>query len=89
MPPDSEQNFDAKSLAAAESSAIAWAYVDFPMLGESLIEVPALNSVMYEDDEEGPLDEESANNIKNVMSSLGRMFITLESATSGSAICYY
>jgi hypothetical protein len=89
VPPDSEQNFEAKGLVAAASSAIAWAYVDFPMLGESLAEVPALNSVMYEDDEEGPLDEESADNLKNVMSSLGRIFITLESATSGSAICYY
>jgi hypothetical protein len=88
-PPDSAQNFDAKDLVSSASSAIAWAYVDFPILGESIAEVPALNSMIYEDGEEGPLDEESADNLKNVMSSLGRIFITLESATSGSAICYY
>jgi hypothetical protein len=89
VPPDSEQNFEAKSLAASVSSAIAWAYVDFPMLGAALAEVPALNSMIYEQDEEGPLDEEAADNLKNAMSSLGRIFITLESASSGSAICYY
>jgi hypothetical protein len=87
--PDAEQNIEAKELIASVSPVIAWAYVDFPMLGASIAEIPALNSVIYEDDEEDPLDEESANNLKNVMSSLGRVFMTMESTTSGSAICYY
>ncbi|MDR1136679.1 MAG: hypothetical protein LBK91_00020, partial [Synergistaceae bacterium] len=86
---DAEQNCEAKELIVSARSAIAWAYIDLPLLGAFLAEIPALNSMMYEDDEEGPLDEESANNLKSVMSSLGRVFITLESATSGSAICYY
>ncbi|MDR1509348.1 MAG: hypothetical protein LBS53_06890 [Synergistaceae bacterium] len=87
--PDAEQNFEAKDLIASASQVIAWAYVDFPMLGASLAEIPAINSVIYEDGEEERLDEESANNLKNAMSSLGRIFITMESAASGSAICYH
>jgi hypothetical protein len=89
VPPDTEQNFEVEDLLAASAPAAAWAYIDIPLLGSSLAELPALNSVMYEDGDEVPLDEESADNLKSIMSSLGRVFITLESAASGSAMCYY
>ncbi|MDR1966086.1 MAG: hypothetical protein LBQ36_05205 [Synergistaceae bacterium] len=86
--PDVDQNLEVKELLAGATSAAAWIYVDFPRLGASLAEVPALGAMIYED-EESPIDEESANNLKDAMKSLGRVFVICESASSGSAMCYY
>jgi hypothetical protein len=45
--------------------------------------------MIYEEDEESALDEESAGKLNNALSALGRVFVMWESATAGSAICYY
>jgi hypothetical protein len=87
--PDAEQSYEAREMLSSVTDAAAWIYLDFPLLGASLADIPALNSVFYEDDEETPFDEESANSLKNALSALGRVFITCESAASGSAICHY
>ena len=87
--PDAEQNYEARETLSSVTDAVAWIYLDFPLLGVSLADIPALNSMLYEDDEETPLDEESANSLKNAMAALGRVFVTCESAASGSAICHY
>ncbi|MDR0652353.1 MAG: hypothetical protein LBG12_03500 [Synergistaceae bacterium] len=101
--PDAEQNYEAREMLSSVTDAAAWIYLDFPLLGASLADIPALNStfsvdedpspdeesVPYEDDEDTPFDEESANNLKNAMAALGRVFITFESAAAGSAICHY
>lgn len=86
--PETEQNWEIKDLLAATEPAVAWLYIDFPRFGASLAEVPALNSMIYED-EEGPLDEESAIHLKDAMTALGRVFVTFGSASAGSALCYY
>jgi hypothetical protein len=86
--PDADQNSELKDLLAETTRAAAWLYIDFPRLGTSLAEMPALNSMIYEG-EEGSLDEESAKRLKNDLSAFGRVFITCESASSGSALCYY
>ncbi|MDR0653137.1 MAG: hypothetical protein LBG12_07505, partial [Synergistaceae bacterium] len=87
--PDAEQNYEVREMLSSVTEAAAWIYLDFPLLGASLADIPALNSMLYEDDEETPLDEESANSLKNAMAALGRVFVTCESAASGSAICHY
>jgi hypothetical protein len=87
--PDTEQNYDVRDLLSKSTAVTAWIYIDFPRLGASLLEIPALNSMIYEAEEESPLDEESADSLNNALSALGRVFVTFESATSGSAICYY
>ncbi|MDR1579783.1 MAG: hypothetical protein LBS35_05455, partial [Synergistaceae bacterium] len=87
--PDAEQSYEAREMLSAAAGAAAWIYLDFPLLGASLADIPALNSLFYEDDEETPFDEESADSLKNAMAALGRVFITCESAASGSAICHY
>jgi hypothetical protein len=89
VPPDADQNQEARDLLSNATAALAWVYADFPRLGASLLEIPALNSMMYEEDEEHPLDEESAGKLNNTLSALGRVFVMWESASSGSAICYY
>jgi hypothetical protein len=86
--PDTDQNWEIKELLSGTDSAAAWLYIDFPRFGVSLAEVPALNAMIYED-EEGPLGEESAIHLKDAMAALGRVFITFESAFAGSALCYY
>jgi hypothetical protein len=87
--PDAEQNREAHAMLSSVADAAAWIYLDFPLLGAALADIPALNAMLYEDDEEIPLDEESANSLKNAMAALGRVFVTCESAASGSAICHY
>jgi hypothetical protein len=87
--PDAEQNYEARETLSSVTDAAAWIYLDFPLLGASHADIPALNSMLYEDDEETPLDEESANSLKNAMAALGRVFVTFESAVSGSAVCHY
>lgn len=87
--PDAEQNCEARAMLSSVTDAAAWIYLDFPLLGAALADIPALNAMLYEDDEEIPLDEESANSLKNAMAALGRVFVTCESAASGSAICHY
>jgi hypothetical protein len=89
--PDAEQSYDALEMLSGATDAAAWIYIDFPRLGSSLADIPELNSMLYADadDEEIPLDEESANSLKNAMSALGIVFITCESAASGAAVCYY
>ncbi|MCL2683736.1 MAG: hypothetical protein FWE55_00685 [Synergistaceae bacterium] len=89
VPSDSDQNYEVSDLLWGVTSAAAWMYVDFPGLGTSLLEIPALNSMIYEEDEEGTLDEESADNLNKALSALGSLFIKWETATAGSAICYY
>ncbi|MDR3076555.1 MAG: hypothetical protein LBU26_04570, partial [Synergistaceae bacterium] len=87
--PDADQNYEVHDLLSNAAAATAWIYVDFPRFGASLLEIPALNSMIYEDGEENALDEESAGKLNNALSALGRVFVMWESAASGSAICYY
>jgi hypothetical protein len=87
--PDAEQSYEAREMLSSVTDAVAWIYLDFPLLGASLADIPALNAMFYEDDEETPFDEESADNLKNAMAALGRVFVTCESAASGSAVCHY
>ena len=89
IPPDSEQNYEVRDLLWGVTSAAAWMYVDFEMFGAALMEIPALNAIMYHDDEEGALNEESAGNLNKTLSALGRLFIKWDTATTGTAICYY
>jgi hypothetical protein len=86
--PEAEQNYEIRELLANTTGAVAWMYLDFPRFGASLAEIPALNSMIYED-ESGPLDEESATHLKDAMTALGRVFVTFDSPTSGTALCYY
>jgi hypothetical protein len=88
-PPDVDQNYEVRDLLWGVTSAVAWMYVDFPVLGASLLEIPAFNSIIYEADEESALDEESAGNLNKALSALGRLFVKWDTAASGSAICYY
>ncbi|MDR1472489.1 MAG: hypothetical protein LBS75_08185 [Synergistaceae bacterium] len=85
---DVEQNAELKDLLRQVGNAVAWFYVDIPKLGVSLTELPAINSILYEY-EEGPVDEESAGMLRDVMSHLGRLFVTWESPESGRAVWYY
>jgi hypothetical protein len=87
--PDADQNYEVHDLLSNAAAATAWIYVDVPRFGASLLEIPALNSMIYEDGEENALDEESAGKLNNALSALGRVFVMWESAASGSAICYY
>jgi hypothetical protein len=85
---DVEQNLDVRDLLSGATSAAGWLFVDFPRLGASLAEMPAINSMIYED-EEGPLDVESAVRLRDAMNTLGRLFVTFDSGSSGSALWYY
>ena len=89
VPHDTDQNFEIHDLLWGLTSAIAWIYVDFPRLGASLLEIPAFNPLLYEEDEERVLDEESADNLNKALSALGRLFVKWDTATTGSATCYY
>ena len=89
VPHDADQSYEVHDLLCGLTSAAAWIYVDFPVLGASLLDIPAFNPLLYEDDEEVQLDEESADNLNKALSALGRLFVKWDTLTSGSAICYY
>jgi hypothetical protein len=87
--PDAKQSHEARETLSSVTDAAAWIYLDFPILGAALAEIPTLNSMLYGDNEEVSFGEESANSLKNAMGALGRVFVTCESAVAGSAICRY
>jgi hypothetical protein len=87
--PDAEQCEELRGLLSGAESAAAWFYVNFPKFGDALLEIPALNAMMYECDEPEPLDEESAKKLRSALASLGRIFVTFKNTGEGSAICYY
>ncbi|MDR1915416.1 MAG: hypothetical protein LBQ58_02455 [Synergistaceae bacterium] len=85
---DVEQNTEVKQLLRRANNAVAWLYIDIPKLGVSLAEMPAINSILYEY-EDGPVDEESARMLKDIMNKLGKVFVMWESPESGRAVWYY
>jgi hypothetical protein len=83
-PPEAEQNGDVKNLLRDESAAVAWIFVDLPKLGVSLAEMPSVNALLYED-EDRPIDTKSADSMRQLLGSLGSVFVTFDSAVSGRA----
>ena len=79
VPHDTDQSYEVHDLLWGLTSAVAWMYVDFPGLGASLLEIPAFNPFIFEQDEDA-LGEESAGNLNEALSALGRLFVRWDTA---------
>jgi hypothetical protein len=88
VPPDVEQNSELKRLLRGEADALGWLYADLPKLGASLAEIPSVNALLYEEDEERPIDTESADDLQRSLSALGTIFVVWDAADSGRAMWF-
>lgn len=79
--PDQELN----RLIEGEKKAIGWFYVDFPLLGASIAEMPTLNALLSSEDDERSIDSESTDRLRETLEEMGKLFVVWDNPTGGRA----
>lgn len=72
-------------LLAKEKKAIGWLYVDLPLLGKSLAEIPSVNALLSSEDDDGPIDDESTGRLRDSLGQLGKLFVVWDTPSGGGA----
>ena len=83
--PAAEHNQEVGKLVAEEKKAIGWLYVDLPMMGASLAEMPSVNALLSSEDDARPIDSESTDRLREALGKLGKLFVVWDSPAGGHA----
>lgn len=76
---------EVEKLFEKEKKAIGWLYVDLPLLGKSLAEMPSISALLSPEDEDRPIDDGSSGRLRDALGQLGKLFVVWDTPSGGKA----